>query len=53
MVARFQVAAETWEQAREVAEDIRQRALASAGEIEPQGWTMRTEITRIEADDSF
>lgn len=44
VVACFQVAAETWEQACEVAEDIRHRALASAGGIAPQGWTMSTEV---------
>lgn len=56
VVAHFQVVAHTWEQAKEIAEEIRQRAmsraLASVSEAGAQGWTMSMEVARLEGDDS-
>jgi hypothetical protein len=56
VVANFRVVAHTWEQAQEVAEEIRQsaisRALASVSEARAQGWTMSMEVARVEGDDS-
>lgn len=56
VVAHFRVVACTWEQAQEIAEEIRQcamsRALASVSEAGAQGWTMSMEVARGEGDDS-
>lgn len=55
-MAHFRVVACTWEQAQEIAEEIRQcamsRALASVSEAGAQGWTMSMEVARGEGDDS-
>lgn len=52
VVARFVVAADTWRQASDLAESIRQRAVASVRGVEAQGWTMSVELAPIEPDDS-
>lgn len=54
VAAHFEVAADTWEQARMVVEDIRQRAMSKAVACvsELGGWTMSIEGARLERDDS-